>query len=90
MMRVLLLLALFPVVLVARPLPVHAEDADASAATFQASCARCHRDAAELADRIAADPDANAALDRFLARHHAPDEAVRRAVIDYLVRLAGG
>jgi hypothetical protein len=88
-MRFLPLLFLLPFVLQGVPL-VHAEDVDPGAGAYEASCARCHDDAAELAVAVGVDADASAALDRFLARHHAQDDAVRRAVIDYLVRLAGG
>jgi hypothetical protein len=33
------------------------------------------------------DAGRKAALERFLARHHAPDQAARKAVVDYLASL---
>ncbi|MCR8548014.1 hypothetical protein M4578_09255 [Salipiger sp. P9] len=51
------------------------------------SCARCHRDVVALTAPYAGrDPqEAAAELDSFLARHRAPDAALRAALIDWLL-----
>lgn len=63
-----------------------AADSGAPAA-WTSACARCHRDVAALMDGVQAVDDAalRAYLDTFLARHRAPDPAVRAALIDWLV-----
>ena len=58
----------------------------ATTEAFERNCARCHS-AANLPGTRAqglANPQKRAALDRFLAQHHAPDVEVRGQIIDYL------
>jgi mono/diheme cytochrome c family protein len=58
--------------------------------SFERSCVRCHADAGDLVGAMPSDPeDAREVLDGLLARHHAPDDATRREIVDYLVDLAG-
>jgi mono/diheme cytochrome c family protein len=65
-------------------------EANADAALFKESCAKCHSRAASLAKGLkgATPAEKAAALDRFLASHHAEDEVRRRRLVDYLVGLA--
>ena len=63
----------------------------ADAQTFAAQCGRCHARAQTLARRIEGDSveAKRAALDAFLAGHHAADAALRERIVSYLVGLAG-
>ena len=54
--------------------------------SFAANCGTCHS-AAELPERRVkglADPQKRAALDQFLARHHAADPEARAKILEYL------
>ena len=54
--------------------------------SFDRNCGTCHT-ADELPEsRLSglADPRKRTALDQFLARHHAPDPAVRAEIVEYL------
>jgi hypothetical protein len=52
-------------------------------------CVRCHADPSRLRGRATGLDDANrrTSLERFLARHHAPDAGPRKAVVEYLAAL---
>ena len=67
-------------------MPMAAQAVDAQSA-WNTSCARCHRDSAALVNGVQAVDEAalRAYLETFLARHRAPDPAVRAALIDWLV-----
>jgi hypothetical protein len=64
-----------------------AQSSPADAIVFQKRCARCH-EAAGLQRYLARRPDdatRAADLDAFLAKHHAPDEDERQAIIRWLL-----
>lgn len=68
------------------PVQPSAAEPDAGAAAWAANCAKCHRTPSRI---LYAVPDttgagASARLDRFLAQHHATDEAERAAIIAWL------
>ncbi|GGG34073.1 hypothetical protein GCM10010964_22540 [Caldovatus sediminis] len=67
-----------------------AGDAAAGEAAYARACARCHADPRAIGGRAARldDPARRAALDRFLARHHAPDAATRAAIVAWLAEAA--
>jgi hypothetical protein len=52
-------------------------------------CARCHADPNRLRGRATGLDDANrrTSMERFLARHHAPDAGTRKTLVDYLAAL---
>lgn len=74
-------------VLMGHPL---SDRAAADAEAYKAQCGKCHARAASIAKRLkGATPDEKAAaLDTFLVQHHAPDEAVRKRIVAYLVGLS--
>lgn len=59
----------------------------AGEAVWSNACSGCHADTAEIREAIpkADDESGRAKLETFLTRHHAPDEADRAAVIDWLI-----
>lgn len=65
--------------------------AAADAETFKAQCGTCHARAASLARGLKGEtPEKKAELlDAFLANHHAPDAAIRKRIVAYLVDMAG-
>ncbi|MCC7427858.1 MAG: hypothetical protein IT557_13200 [Alphaproteobacteria bacterium] len=58
----------------------------AGEAAYQELCASCHRTPARFMRRYQSmtSEARRAELERFLPRHYAPDEARRRAIIDWL------
>lgn len=67
------------------------DGAAADAETFKAQCGTCHARAASLARGLKGDTPGKKAelLDAFLANHHAPDAAIRKRIVVFLVDLAG-
>ncbi|MBE9636329.1 hypothetical protein [Salipiger mangrovisoli] len=63
-----------------------AVDAETPVETWEASCARCHREPARLGDALPAPDDAvgMVRLDRFLAGHHLRDAEARAALVAWL------
>ncbi len=60
-------------------------DAESGATAFTQFCARCHRTATRVAtDLDGTSTDALAALDTFLAGHHASDADLRADIIAFL------
>lgn len=53
---------------------------------FEQNCAGCHSASSLVGTRASGlgDAERKAALDKFLAGHHAPDADVRRQIIDHL------
>lgn len=52
---------------------------------FERNCGTCHSTSSlALASAGLDDPERIAALNRFLASHHAPDAGTRRQIIDHL------
>ena len=64
--------------------------ARADAALFGQSCGKCHARASTLARALKGDTPAEkaAALDTFLAKHHAEDAVTRARIVAYLAGLA--
>jgi mono/diheme cytochrome c family protein len=56
-------------------------------AIYAEDCASCHRTPGRVMRRFLEKPAAEreAALDRFLAEHHAPDQARRRSLVAWLL-----
>jgi mono/diheme cytochrome c family protein len=75
--------------LLAPPAAAQAGDTAAAAAgeaAYARACARCHSDPRAIGGRAARLDDAarRAALERFLAHHHAPDAATRAAIVAWM------
>jgi hypothetical protein len=62
---------------------------EAGAEAYARACAECHRSAERLVRRLNNDDgERRQRLESFLAgHHHAPDNATRSAIIDYLLGL---
>jgi hypothetical protein len=61
---------------------------EAGAEAYERSCAECHRSPERLVRRLSGDDgEQRQYLDAFLADHHAQEETMRRAIIDYLLGL---
>jgi hypothetical protein len=59
---------------------------DAGAAYWNRTCARCHNEVADIMPRQPGSTDAlREDLDRFLAKHRAPDAEARAALIDWMI-----
>lgn len=63
-----------------------AADVDGKAA-YAELCASCHKTAQRLVQRMDTSPEGVKKLDEFLVTHYAPDEAKRKAVIDFMLSL---
>ena len=61
----------------------------AGQAAYSQTCARCHADPRAIGGRAMRleDPGRRAALERFLARHHTQDAAVRAAIVAWIAQV---
>jgi hypothetical protein len=71
-------------------IPVPPAVAENGVTPYAAHCAKCHLNAELLARRVkgATPEERTVNLSKLLETHQAPDAAIRKAIVDHLVKLA--